>query len=327
MNKNLSKTVTKKDVSVIIVNWNTKELLLACINSLKNETHDVTLEIIVVDNASTDGSQEALKQHFPDVTLIQNEENFGFAKANNIGIRASTGKYICLVNSDVEVKSGCIDQMINYIEQYPRIGMLGPKIFYPDGRVQVSCKQFPSLWNQLCSAIGLHRIFHKSKTFAGEEMTFINFDKLSEVDCLIGAFWLIKREALNQVGLLDEDFFFYSEDFDWCKRFWKHGWEVVFFPRAEIIHYTGGSSKKTPIKYYIQQRRAKLQYWEKHNGRHASMCAKNIMFLHQIIRVVSWSALFIIKPSSRKTVSLKINRSIACAQWLLKKKNNTSHLL
>ena len=323
MNEKSVKSKTTKDVSVIIVNWNTKELLVACINSIKNETHNATLEIIVVDNASTDGSQEALKQRFPDVTLIQNKENFGFAKANNIGIQASRGKYICLVNSDVQVKSVCIDRMINYMEHHPEIGMLGPKIFLPGGDVQLSCQRFPSLWRQFCSAICLHWIFPQSKIFTGTENRSFSYDKISKVDVLIGAFWLLRRKALDQVGLLDETFFFYGEDKDWCKRFWAKKWEVIFFPDAEIIHFTGGSSTDTPAKYYIQLHRANLQYWEKHYSNSVLKCAKTIMMLHQIVRIVLRSGLYAIKSSDRTNNSYKINRSLTCLQWLLTTSSKT----
>jgi len=318
MNKPLpDKTI---DVSAIIVNWNTKDLLLSCVRSLITNTHKVSLEIIVVDNDSKDGSQEVLKQHFPDVTLIQNKENLGFAKANNIGIRASSGKYICLVNSDVELKNECLDKMKDYIDQHTEIGMLGPKIYYPDGKIQSSCKRFPTLWRHFCEAICFHRIAPQSKLFAGEKMTFFTYDKILGVDCLIGAFWFIRRKALEQVGLLDENFFFYSEDFDWCKRFWNHGWQVVFFPNAEIIHHTGSSSKKIPIKYYIQQRRAKLQYWDKHHGWLSTKCIKVIMMLHQIVRILLQTLIYI-NPSSRETALHKIKRSVACILWLPVSKN------
>ena len=151
------------DVSIIIVNWNTKDLLLSCVSSLKSNTHKTTMEIIVVDNASLDGSQDALRRKFPFVRLIQNPENLGFAKANNIGIQKSTGEYICLVNSDVEVKNACIDNMVAYMNRHSEIGIIGPKIYYPDGKVQFSRKRFPSLWNNFCGTFGLNRPFPRFK--------------------------------------------------------------------------------------------------------------------------------------------------------------------
>ncbi len=304
-------------ISVIIVNWNTKDLLLACVRSLKEHTREQTLEIIVVDNASTDGSQEALKAQFPDIVLIQNRENLGFAKANNIGITRARGEYLCLVNSDVEIKDGCIDKMAAYLKEHPEIGLMGPKIYLPDGSVQRSCKQFPSIRAHFCSAVMLHRIFPGKRAFAGEEMTWFGYDTTQEVDVLTGAFWLTHRKAVNDVGLLDERFFFYSEDVDWCRRFKDRGWKTIFFPEARITHFTGGSSTDDPVKYYVRLCRAKLQYWEKHSSKINCFIVKLIMLIHQLVRIISESAVYILNPSGRKTASYKIKRGFSCAKWLI----------
>jgi GT2 family glycosyltransferase len=305
------------DVSVIIVNWNTKDLLLACIRSILTNTNEVELEIIVVDNASSDGSQEALRQTFPDVKLIQNTDNLGFAKANNIGIRASTGAYICLVNSDVEVKSGCIDRMIEYMSDHADIGIMGPKINYPDGRLQPSCKRLPSLWRYMCEALGLNSIFKKSEFFSNHDMAYFSHDTTCYVDCLIGAFWLVRRSSLNMVGLLDENFFFYSEDTDWCKRFRDHNFKAVFFADAEIVHYHGGSSSRNVSKYYIQLRRANLQFWKKHHGSLSLACLKCIMILQQIRRIGLYLFLYMVKQAKRENSMQELKISIRCLQWLV----------
>ena len=168
------------DVSVIIVNWNTRELLLACIRSIRQHTGSVSLEIIVVDNASSDGSQEALLQAFPEVVLIQNTENLGFARANNIGIKAAQGDYLCLVNSDVEVKPQCVDRMKAYMDSNPDIGIMGPKIYYPNGAVQDSCKKFPSLWNRFCMATFLHKLMPGFKVFASSDTWYDAYDSITK---------------------------------------------------------------------------------------------------------------------------------------------------
>jgi GT2 family glycosyltransferase len=320
MEKPLDKIEATKDVSIIIVNWNTKDLLLSCIRSLKNRTRNLDYEIIVVDNASADGSQEAMKLNFPDVTLIQNKENLGFGKANNIGIQASSGRYLCLVNSDVEIKEGCIDHLINFMEQHPEAGMAGPKIYYPDGRIQISCKQFPSLWNYFCEAMGIHNIFPNFKIFSAVEMNYFNHNELRRVDVLMGAFWAIRREALEDVGLLDERFFFYSEDTDWCRRFRKNGWEIFFYPESEIIHYHGGSSSGPSSKYLIQLRRAKLQYWMKHHSRLKSNCARIILILQQVRRILLYAITYIFRPLKREKILEDIKSNYQCLQWLLTNK-------
>lgn len=314
------KAVSMIDVTVIIVNWNTKELLLACIESIKEQTRETSFEIIVVDNASTDGSQDALRRTLPDVRLIENKENLGFAKASNIGIQASSGTYICLVNSDVEVKSGCIDRMKRYMDEHTDIGILGPKMYYPEGRVQPSCKRFPTLWGQLCESIGLSSLFKQLKIFSSETMLYFAHDKTCSVDCLVGAFWLVRRSSLDAVGLLDEDFFFYSEDIDWCTRFRAHDFKVVFFAEAEIVHHHGGSSAGIISKNYTQLRRAKLQFWKKYHGSVSLLCLRCIMILQQIRRIGLYMGLYMLNNAEKEKFGQELTKSFNCLHWLLTNK-------
>lgn len=212
------------DLSFIVVSWNAKEILSKCLQSLTRETSHLYSEIIVVDNASTDGSPELVREQFPHVKLICNDANLGFAKANNIGIKQSTGRYLFLVNSDVIILEGCIDSMCTYMDQHLGIGVLGPKILSPDGMVQRSTMEFPTLWNCFCRALALDSIFRSSKLFGGQLMTYWSHDTIRNVEVINGCLWMVRREALRKVGLLDEDFFFCGEDIDWCKRFVDAGW-------------------------------------------------------------------------------------------------------
>jgi GT2 family glycosyltransferase len=247
------------DISVVVVSWNAKDYLMDCLRSLLFPKTSQTMEIIVVDNASTDGSPEAVIEQFPEVILIRNEKNLGFAKANNIGISRSTGKYVCLINSDVIILSDCIVKLYYFMETTPSIGMLGPKILNSDRSLQSSCRRFPSLWNNFCPAIGLDRLFPASKFFCGEHMFYFRHDKMQKVEVLVGCFLMIRRKALEQVGYLDEQFFMYAEDIDLCKRFWDAGWEVAFSPHAEAIHYRGASSANAPIRFSVEQEKSLLQ--------------------------------------------------------------------
>lgn len=304
-------------LSFIIVSWNTKALLLECLESLFRETENHHWEIIVVDNASTDGSPELVRQRFPEVKLIRNDTNLGFAKANNIGVMQSTGRYIFLINSDVKILQGCIDHMCVFADQHPEIGMLGPKILNPDGTLQPSCMGFPTLRNAFCRALALDTLFPKSQLFGRRLMTFWAHDKVRSVDMLNGCFWMVRRHALNQVGLLDENFFIYGEDIDWCKRFRQAGWQVVFFPGAEAVHYGGASSSNAPIRFYIEMQRANLQYWAKHHSRLAQMAFLLTMWLHEFVRIAGRLFLYLIKPSKRTQTTFKIQLSLACLRWLL----------
>lgn len=305
------------DLSIIIVSWNAKEFLSNCLQSLTHKISHHHSEIIVVDNASIDGSYELVQGQFPHVKLIRNNTNLGFAKANNIGIRESKGKYICLINSDVIVKENCIDNMYEYMDQHTEIGILGPKILSLDGLVQRSTMGFPTLWNSLCRAFALDSLFPRSKLFGGQLMTYWPHDTIRDVDVLNGCFWMVRREALKEVGLLDEEFFFCGEDIDWCKRFIDAGWGVVFFPDAEAIHYGGASSSNAPIRFFIEKQRANLQYWKKHYRPFTWMVYILICLLHQSIRILGQTSLYIIMPSKRKYIIYKIKRSVSCVQWLL----------
>ena len=304
------------DLSVIIVSWNAKAFLLECLQSVILETAQYDTEIVVVDNASTDGSAELVREQFPSVKLVSNETNLGFAKANNIGIRQCTGTYICLINSDVIVKKDCINQVVRFMDINTKIGVLGPRILDADGNIQRSCMGFPSLWNTFCRAFALDSLFPKSKLFGGYLMRYWQYDKIKSVDVINGCFWMVRREALEEVGLLDERFFIYGEDVDWCKRFWDARWKVVYFPDAQAIHFGGASSSKSPIRFYIEMHRANLQYWKKYHGRKAQIGFLVITGLHHMIRLFGELMVYIVKPEKRTCTALKIKRSIASIQWV-----------
>lgn len=271
------------DISVVIVSWNAKRFLEECLDSLRDSTSR-SMEIIVVDNASTDGSPEMVEATFPQVKLIKCSENLGFAKANNVGIRASTGRYVSLVNSDVKVIGACFDRLADYLDQHPDVGNVGPRILNRDMTLQSSCRQFPTLWNNFCESSGLSRIFRKSNLFSGEHMFFFPHDRICDVDVLVGCFWLVRKEAFERVGLLDEDFFIYAEDLDWCRRCWNAGWRVVFFPGSQAIHYRGGSSANDPARFAAEQQRALLQYWEKHHGSIGRLGIRVIIRFRHLVR-------------------------------------------
>ena len=254
------------DVSVIIVNWNTRQLLLECLESLETCGTDSRPEIIVVDNGSEDGSVEAVKERFPGVHVIENGTNLGFAKANNIGIVQASGRYLCLINSDVKVRTGCIDALARYMDANRGIGMVGPRILNPDLSVQDSCRRFPSLWTNLVVSSGLDKLFPESRVFYGEHMFFFSHERVLDTDYIAGCFMLVRRETIDQVGLMDERFFIYQEEVDWCKRIWEGGWKVTFFPGAEAIHHHGASSSRDPLRFELARQRSVLMYWEKFHG-------------------------------------------------------------
>jgi GT2 family glycosyltransferase len=296
-------------ISIIIVSWNAKAYLLKCLASLANETYP--LEIIVVDNNSSDGSPEAVAREYPKVKLIRSPENLGFAKANNLGIKAATGDYLAFVNNDVEVFPGCIPSLVAFSAAHPRVGVVGPQIFGGKGGLQKSYWGFPTLVNRFARALALDNLF-KSRAFSGYS-TYGAKDDYKPVDVLQGSFLLVKREALDRVGPWDEDFFIYGEDVDWCRRFWDDGWEVMFLASARAIHYGGSSSANAPVRFYIEKQKADLQYWRKHESPLAVQGYIVLSCLHESLRTAGYGLLSLFKPSAR----FKANRSLACLRWLL----------
>jgi|SRR2546427_5199039 len=169
------------NLSVIIVTWNAKRIVRECLESLVKHTKDLNTEIIVVDNASSDGTSQLKREHLPHVKLRQKDANLGFTRANNIGVWLSTGKYVCLVNSDVVVPANCLEKMAQHMEQHPDIGMLGPKMFLPEGTIGQSCLRFPSVWNWFCRALALDRLFKGSRLLGGFLMTDFCYDRVMDV--------------------------------------------------------------------------------------------------------------------------------------------------
>ncbi|MHC4944401.1 MAG: glycosyltransferase family 2 protein [Planctomycetota bacterium] len=302
------------DASMVIVNWNTRELLLGCIQSIMEETRASALEIIVVDNASTDGSIEAVKERFPEVRVIANAENLGFARANNIGIRESTGRYVCLVNSDIIALDLCVDRMVDYLDEHEDIGALGPKTINEHRKLRRNCREFPSLRNAFCQALFLDRIFPRSRLLRGRTLDY-DFLTPREIEVLSGCFLMVRRKALEEVGLLDENFFIYGEDVDWGRRFHDQGWKCVLYPGAQAIHIGGASSSRQNIRFLLERMRADHQYWAKHHTRVARFLYVGISVLHYTLRTLGWILAYILKPSNREEVLHKLKASYAQAQW------------
>ncbi|HRT58989.1 MAG TPA: glycosyltransferase family 2 protein [Candidatus Paceibacterota bacterium] len=304
-------------VSVVIVSWNAKAFLARCLASLTERACAYPMEVIVVDNASQDGSPEMVERDFPQVRLIRTGSNLGFARGNNRGIRESRGKYLCLINSDVEVRPDCITRLVDYCEAHPDVGMVGPRILGGDGKLQRSCRGFPTVWNMLCRALALDAMFPRSSWFGGYLLPYWNHDSEREVDILSGCFWMVRRAALETVGLLDESFFMYGEDMDWCKRFWAGGWRLVFVPDAVAVHYGGASSASAPVRFFIEKQRADLQYWRKHHSWAARQCYFAVACVHHALRVLGYTLAWAASRGRATEWRFKMIRGFQCLSWML----------
>jgi GT2 family glycosyltransferase len=306
----------RPSVSVIVVVWNAKKYVVECLESLRQHCREVCDEVIVVDNASSDGTPELVAERFPECRLIRNQDNLGFAKANNIGIAACAGEYVCLVNSDVKFISDCISPMIQYMEGHPGAAVLGPKMLAPDGMVWRSTMRFPTVWNHFCRSLGLDKAFRKSRFFGGLLMSDFDHQSTAPVEVLNGWFLAVRRSAMDRVGPLDPRFFMYGEDVDWCYRFRQCGEGVVFFAGAEAIHYGGASSSNAPVKFYLEMCRANWQYWQKHSGRFSQLAFLLTVAMNHAVRVARAAFAYVCLPSRREQSAFRFNRSLACLQWV-----------
>lgn len=251
-------------LSIVIVNYNTRDLLLQTLKSVFENPPSLNYEVYVIDNNSSDDSCKKVQESFSTVKLIKNTENVGFARANNQALRVAVGKYILLLNSDTVVRPKTLDTMLKLMEQNPRFGAAGCKVVLPDGKLDLACKRsFPTPFNSLCKMMGLSKLFPKSKRFSAYNLTYLDENKSYKVDCLVGAFMMVRKDTIDQVGYLDEDYFMYGEDIDWCYRIKKAGWEIYYYGETEIIHYKGASSKKNP-KVLYEFYNAMLLFYDKH---------------------------------------------------------------
>lgn len=311
-------------VSVIIVVWNAKKYVLECLDSLREHCKYVYTEVIVVDNCSTDGTPEIVDEMFPEFKLIRNPENYGFAKANNIGISASSGEYVCLVNSDVKFIDDCISPLLGYLGANPGVAMVGPKMLLAaTGVAARSTMRFPTPWNYFCRALGLDVLFKRSRLFGGFMMSDFNHQTTRPVEVLNCWFVVARRSAIQRVGPLDPQFFMYGEDIDWSYRFHQAGEQIVFFAGAGAIHYGGASSSNAPIRFYLEMCRADWQLWRKHRGRLGGACFLVIVGIHSSVRLFLSALRYVCLPSQRPDTRLKLDRSLAILGWIAKAKGRT----
>lgn len=251
-------------LSIVLVNWNTRDYLLGALKSIYDSTPSIAFEVIVVDNASSDGSAEAVAREYPTVTLIANRANEGYARANNQGLEASTGTCVLLLNPDVVLPKGGLDRAVEVLESRPEVGALGVRLVNPDGSPQRSVRGFPTPMSVVWEATGLSRLLPNSPVFGAYRMSWFTYDREAEVEQPMGTFLLIRREAIEQVGPLDERFTIFFNEVDWCFRARRQGWKILFTPEVEVVHYGGSSTKQVSAKMAWESRRGLLDYYRKH---------------------------------------------------------------
>ena len=284
------------DVSIVIVSYNTKELLAECLKSVKKAIENLTAEVFVVDNNSSDGTVDFIKKNFPWVKLTVNKQNVGFSKANNLSLKIAKGKYILVLNPDTELMPDSIIKIINFMNKNSEVGISTCRVQLPDGSLDRDCRRhFPTPWRALTHFIGLSKVFPGSKIFDQYYIGYQKDDIDHEIDACEGAFMMVRKDAIAKVGYFDEDFFFYGEDLDWCWRFKEAGYKIMYTPRAKIIHYKGAASgmkqssahltkasRESKIRALKESTRAMELFYRKH-------------YMNKYPPFVTWSVIFGIK--------------------------------
>ncbi|RME81962.1 MAG: glycosyltransferase family 2 protein [Caldilineae bacterium] len=255
------------DISILIVSWNVRSLLLKCLQALPAAVGEgLTYEVIVVDNASDDGTVRAVRRKFPQVWTIANRENRGFTGGNNQAMAAAQGRYFLLLNPDTEPAPGSIAELHHYLETHPQVGIVGPRLRYADGSLQPSRRRFPTLATLFCESTVIQQYLPTLPMFGRYIMADRPEDEPQEVDWLVGAALFVRREVYEQVGGLDETYFMYSEELDWCRRAREAGWQIAYDPAAEIIHHEGKSSEQEIAERHIRFFRSRVRYTRKFHG-------------------------------------------------------------
>lgn len=278
----------KTKLSIIILSYNTRDLLKQTLASIPQHSD---WEIIVVDNASRDDSVAMVKRDFPQVKLMLNQKNVGFAAGNNQAIQLAQGDYLLLLNSDTIVQNNALENMLKKIEQDKTIGAMTPKVILPNGAIDLACHRgMPTPWRAFTYFSKLEQFFPGLKVFGGYHLTHEDFNVTHEVEAVSGVAMMVRREVIEQVGLLDERFFFYAEDLDWCLRIRQAGWKIVYFPDSVIIHFKSQSGKKNKLdkqkekiaKAYFYD--TMQQFYDKHYEKKYPTLVKKLVQLGIVIK-------------------------------------------
>lgn len=251
------------DLSITICSWNTKDDLRLCLESLRRVKDEVSFEVIVVDNASRDGSPEMVSEEFPEVRLLAQTENLGFTGGHNLAIAERRGRHAMPLNSDTIVHPGALRTLMSYLVAHPDVGILGPKLLNPDGSLQFSCRRFPNPVAALFRNTPLGKLFPNNRFTREYLMQDWQHDEPREVDWVSGAAMVARQEMIDQIAAFDPGFFMYCEDVDWCWRAWRADWKVVYLPGAVITHAIGRSTDKAANRMIVRFHRSMLRFYAK----------------------------------------------------------------
>lgn len=296
-------------VSVIVVSYNTRDITLACLRSIFDRTRNCRFEVIVIDNASSDGSPEAIAAAFPDVRLIANAQNRGFAAANNQGMRVARGKYLLLLNSDTEVNADTLSSTFEFAEAHRDIGVIGCRAYLADGQQQSTLFRHLSLGHVLLNVAIPNTVLRRTTLLTRARYPHLDLDQSHDVDIVAGCFMFVRRSAYEHVGGMDESFFMYAEEAEWCYRFTAAGWRVCYFPGASILHYGSVSTSQCMDEMNLAMARSHLLLLMRTRGRMTAHIANALMLLRDLPRAALWRVLSPLQVPRNQTLRDKLKRS------------------
>jgi len=308
-------------LSIIIVNYNTGRLLSNCIGSIRKNCQSLDTEIIVVDNNSLDESVALVRKDLSGIEFILNDLNLGFAKANNQALQVARGEFILFLNPDTVILPGALEKTLEFIEKTPDAGIVGCKILNPDGSLQYSCRSFPSFWNYFFESFFLYKLFPNNRWMGKFYMTDFSYDRVEEVEVVLGAFMMCRKKILDEVGYFDERFFIYSEETDLCYRMKEHQKKVYFYPGAQIIHHGRASASLFPVRMFKQDHKSRFMFMRKHYSTINTIFSTLIIFFGVFLRIVFWSLAnfygFIFNKSSLQNSKVKLKVFVNLFFWYL----------
>jgi GT2 family glycosyltransferase len=304
-------------LSIIILCWNDLKVIGDCLKSIYATTHSIEFEVIVPDNGSTDGSLEFIRKNYPQARIIENGKNLRFAKANNIGIRESQGEYVLILNPDTIIHEGTLDKIVSFANEHPEAGAFGCRVLYADGSYQGCARPFPSIRGEWITALHLNALAYLSDFF--QPGIYVDWKGETErtVGWLAGCFILFRSDLLKRLGGFDEQFFYYHEDMDLCRRVWQSGYPILFTPDAAITHLGGQSTSKRfpPIAFELDGQITRYRYYYKHLGPRGASSARRAILASLLLRRIGYGFLQFIRPKEHQKA--RLDRMRILYQWNL----------
>jgi GT2 family glycosyltransferase len=294
-------------LSIVIICWNDLRVIRDCLRSIYEGTHATDFEVVVSDNGSVDNSIEFIRRHYPEVRIVENQQNLGFARGNNAGIGASCGEYILILNPDTIIHDGALDKLVAFADRHSEAGAFGCRVLNPDGTYQVSARLFPTVWRYWVSALGLSKL---SSFFIYEEYPRWRGDTERSIDWQSGCCVMFRGNLLKRLGGFDEQFFYHFEEVDLCRRVWTAGYPILFIPEAVITHLGGQSVGRFPVRFEIEKHRSRYRYFYKHFGARAARNCRRLSIVKIRVRQFGYGLLNVLRPAEILQRRLEMYREV-----------------